>query len=88
MRYIACDITPSLLTMGNTNNPICVALPKVAKANTVVTCDSNSDTRQSCDCVTTCLVHFGQCNRFQLTKVSKMQYISVKIGESINYRKT
>ncbi len=36
---VVCDVThdimPYLLTLANRNNPICVALPKVAKASTV-----------------------------------------------------
>ena len=31
------NVNDPLLTLANRNNPICVALPKVAKASTVVT---------------------------------------------------
>ncbi len=33
---VACDIAPYLLTLANKNDPISVAMPKVAKASTIV----------------------------------------------------
>jgi hypothetical protein len=36
VRDNANDIMPYLLTLANTNDPICVVLPKVAKSSAVI----------------------------------------------------